>query len=78
MEFETVLCSRVADVVQAVAPFANLREKPGRFLRNEDVPGISTIHDPLRDIHTPTGHIPVGVNVPHPIHRACMNPHAES
>ena len=69
----------VAEIVQARLPVRVLREIVGYALRQQDVPGVGTIHDALRRVHPGAGDVRAIVHIRHRIDRSAVNshPHAD-
>jgi hypothetical protein len=77
MQAVPVLYFRFAQIMEQRFPSLYLREKIRGRLGHQNVPGIPTIHHPLRNVDAATGHVTVRVDVRNAVHRSRVNAHAQ-
>src|SRR5438094_2439841 len=76
MESDAVLHLAFAEVAQTRGPLAVLYQIIRHVLGEEDVPGVTAIHDPLRHVDAGPGDVGPPAYVGHLTHRSAVNAHA--
>ena len=66
-----------AEIVQERSPLLVFFEVFSDVLRKENVPGVTAIHHPLRDVEASTGEIGVTVHINHAADWATVDAHSK-
>ena len=75
MQPDAVLHFAISQVAQSRRPLPVLDQIIRHVLREEDVPGIAAIHDPLCHIDAGAGDVAAPAHVFHLTYRPAVNPH---
>ena len=66
----------LADIVQTGSPFRIMLKVFGDVLGKQDVPGISAIHHPLRDVDPGPGNVRALIDIGDFVYRPAVNAHS--
>ena len=77
MQLHTMLDLLYAEILQALAPIAELHDHVVDVAREQNVPGIAAIHHALRGVDSPAHHVGALANVLMTLHRTAVYSHSQ-